>query len=371
MKLLNRGIVVIKPTQKFLDWVNQVEQDDEFGPMTLEELQKDCTTLLVPDVITEEALVYMLEPIKQEIFEMELADWYTDQSIWPKDRSPEIFDQWFIVEFHSMVWDLIDQPIVYDMDTEDEPEPQKPAELPGLDTILSDDMPISAEAPFRRGDAVAVRDGIKEPGHPHNDLSGWQGRVVNFLPGPGQIMLALVEWDSITLEQLSEKFILEHKKDGWNWGAMLLDIKCLKPVWPRDTRNRTERYQSKMDARWFWPFIPHRGERIANILQKMDIEDPKSVSEHWQSLLEANLSLPYEACLRKSGHVQGLEAGDFVTVLSLTSPSIENGLMTKVKFKNRHFIVPLSHLTVLKETSSNFRWVEDYRSWFEHAAPMF
>jgi hypothetical protein len=41
------------------------------------------------------------------IFEAELEGWITDQATWPKERSYEKFTEWFEVEHHSVVEDLV------------------------------------------------------------------------------------------------------------------------------------------------------------------------------------------------------------------------------------------------------------------------
>jgi hypothetical protein len=41
------------------------------------------------------------------IFEAELEGWITDPATWPKERSYERFQEWFAVEHHSVVEDLV------------------------------------------------------------------------------------------------------------------------------------------------------------------------------------------------------------------------------------------------------------------------
>jgi hypothetical protein len=109
MNLVNRGVVIVKPKPPFLEWVNS---DPSLAPpVSMEYLQEDCTAILVPDSDSlEEALAY-LEDFKPMLFEMELEDWNRDRATWPASRTNELFDAWFKLEAHSMVWDSAGAPI--------------------------------------------------------------------------------------------------------------------------------------------------------------------------------------------------------------------------------------------------------------------
>jgi len=37
--------------------------------------------------------------------------WYRDPNVWPKKRTLEMFDDWFDLEFHSMIINLYKKPI--------------------------------------------------------------------------------------------------------------------------------------------------------------------------------------------------------------------------------------------------------------------
>lgn len=115
MRRINRTVVVIKPKQPLLDWL---KQDPTLPPLTLDDLQQDCTAILVPDFYGIKETLEYLEPRKPMLFEMELAGWWTDPQMWPEDRTRDVFDDWFDLEVHSMVWDASDTAIV----REDAPE---------------------------------------------------------------------------------------------------------------------------------------------------------------------------------------------------------------------------------------------------------
>jgi hypothetical protein len=102
-RMINRTVVVIKPKQPMLDWINQ---NDEGGMvLTLEDIQRDSTALLTPDMGSDEEVHAYLHDLKPLLFEKELMGWYLHQEGWPEPRTAELFDEWFDLEIHSMVWD--------------------------------------------------------------------------------------------------------------------------------------------------------------------------------------------------------------------------------------------------------------------------
>ena len=45
------------------------------------------------------------------IFEWELFGWITTEELWPKNRTWEMFQEWFCVEINSEIFDLVDSEI--------------------------------------------------------------------------------------------------------------------------------------------------------------------------------------------------------------------------------------------------------------------
>lgn len=114
MKLINRGVVVIKPRQPFLDWINR--DSTSSSPVSMELLEQDRTAILVPELDSIQAVLDYVEALKPMLFEMELESWNGDPATWPQDRTPELFDAWLELEVHSMVWDAVGGPVVKEDD---------------------------------------------------------------------------------------------------------------------------------------------------------------------------------------------------------------------------------------------------------------
>ncbi len=110
MHTINRFIAVIKPKQPFLDWLKS--QPDWDLDTTLKELGDDCNAFLIPEYDTVEQAMRYIERQHKYIFELHLFDWYTDESTWPEKRTLSVFRDWFDVEIHSVVYDMVDEHIL-------------------------------------------------------------------------------------------------------------------------------------------------------------------------------------------------------------------------------------------------------------------
>jgi len=110
MYTINRAIAVIKPKQPFLDWINSLS--DPPDDLTLEELQHDCTAILIPEYGYDDEAETFIEVIFSDLFAMELDSWYRDENAWPRNRDYATFREWFTIEIHSMVFDLFEDEII-------------------------------------------------------------------------------------------------------------------------------------------------------------------------------------------------------------------------------------------------------------------
>jgi hypothetical protein len=86
---VNRSALVVKPRQPLLDWLNAVDPTNV--NLTLREVIEDPTIYLIPECDTDDELRRILRRVCEYIFAEQLAGWYTDESVWPQDRSFEAF----------------------------------------------------------------------------------------------------------------------------------------------------------------------------------------------------------------------------------------------------------------------------------------
>ena len=109
MQSVNRAAVVIKPKQPFIDWINSIP--DENIDFTLEQILADNITFLIPPYDNPDESLACVKKIYDQIFEFELYGWYTDEELWPGNRTWKKFQEWFEVEINSEVFDLVDEEI--------------------------------------------------------------------------------------------------------------------------------------------------------------------------------------------------------------------------------------------------------------------
>lgn len=105
--MLNRGVLIVRPKQPYLDWATQID-DSDLAP----DPEGEQTVYLVPSFESDEEAQEVLEEVYETVFELELAGWSTDESEWPENRDFATFQDWFDIELHSVVEDLCDDEIV-------------------------------------------------------------------------------------------------------------------------------------------------------------------------------------------------------------------------------------------------------------------
>ena len=111
METINRIAVTIAFKQKFVDWINHLPDADDLK-WTLEMINKDRPVYLVPAYDFNEDAAEWFAPHKTLVLEEAFESICTEEKWWPEDRSGNVFDEYLTAEFHSMVFDLVeDEPI--------------------------------------------------------------------------------------------------------------------------------------------------------------------------------------------------------------------------------------------------------------------
>lgn len=106
MYFIDRTAVVLKPTARFLEWLNSAEEDAPV--LTLEQLRTNCSVFLVPQCEEPEEVVAYFDERYRQIFEAEVAGWYLSEEHWPQDMSLKAFWEFFDIEIHDTAFDLED-----------------------------------------------------------------------------------------------------------------------------------------------------------------------------------------------------------------------------------------------------------------------
>lgn len=109
MKLLNRSALSVKPTQVFLDWVNSLEPTVGDDDLTLDDVDRENTVYLIPEMDTPEALAAFVRERYLEILESELRAWEEDERQWPEALDWALFQRFLRVEHSYLAVDLDDE----------------------------------------------------------------------------------------------------------------------------------------------------------------------------------------------------------------------------------------------------------------------
>ncbi len=113
MFLVNRNAVILKGKQPLVDWINSHDAED---PVGLEDVRTDCNVYLLPEMDGPSEASHKIEANFDVLFESELQGWYVDESMWPENRTIKMFREWFDIEYHSMVVDVLEDPIRKELD---------------------------------------------------------------------------------------------------------------------------------------------------------------------------------------------------------------------------------------------------------------
>jgi hypothetical protein len=105
--MLNRGVVIVRPKQPYLDWAAGLD-DSGIVP----DPNGEQTVYLIPSYEDDEGAWEILQKVHTAIFANELHGWHTDETAWPRGRDFAMFKAWFEVELHSVVEDRCDFEIV-------------------------------------------------------------------------------------------------------------------------------------------------------------------------------------------------------------------------------------------------------------------
>lgn len=115
---VNRMLVVLRPQEPFLQWVAALSGPHEWS-LTPEEIELRLSSFLIPVFDHPDDALDWLEDQYRLLFEAELWQWTEDESLWPRDRSWEVFREWFAFQVLDAPWDLVSAPL-----TSDPPPPE-------------------------------------------------------------------------------------------------------------------------------------------------------------------------------------------------------------------------------------------------------
>ena len=111
--MLNRSAITVTAKKPFLEWLRQLP-DPIDESRTLDQINEDSSIFLLPEYDSESEIEECLKGCFEFVFDEQLNSWWTDETAWPENRDFSMFKEWFNVSFHSMVQDIVDEPLIDD-----------------------------------------------------------------------------------------------------------------------------------------------------------------------------------------------------------------------------------------------------------------
>jgi hypothetical protein len=106
MHEIPRSLVILKPKQPFLNWINSQPTDIE--PFTLSQASEAMDGILIPQFGLPKLAMAYVEANVERLFDYVLKDWGGWEHTWPPQRDLDTFHRWFDVEVHCTLCDAAD-----------------------------------------------------------------------------------------------------------------------------------------------------------------------------------------------------------------------------------------------------------------------
>ncbi len=112
--MINRSSITLKYREPAVKWINEADPYDDDPGITLKSVNEDRTVYLIreEDADTPDNLKEWIELNYEVLFEHELDGWYTDENLWPKKRTLNLFYKWFDAECNTVIIDTVDSDII-------------------------------------------------------------------------------------------------------------------------------------------------------------------------------------------------------------------------------------------------------------------
>ena len=110
--LINRAAILLKAKQPAVDWINSSDPIENGISITLSEVNTESLIYLVPEDVESDVHAQIWVFNNAELLLEEFCHgWYQHEDLWPEGMGPKLIEEWFDVEYHSMIVDTVDDPI--------------------------------------------------------------------------------------------------------------------------------------------------------------------------------------------------------------------------------------------------------------------
>jgi len=219
---------------------------------------------------------------------------------------------------------------------------------------------------FKKGDSVRVKEGVKEPDTEEFELGGLQGRIISTAEEEEENLIT-IEWDSISLQQLPNDYIIQAEEDGLSWDSMVLFESDVEITVPRDKKRDVEKKLNELSDKFLWSSEGEESLRISKILEGVNLKDEMKCYQKWYDHLEKELSFPIQAVIQEYAENDWtIKSGEKVIIKSLSSITDMYALIADITFKGRKIEYPLCDLEVKNKISNDYQLIKDYSIWFSN-----
>lgn len=216
---------------------------------------------------------------------------------------------------------------------------------------------------YKIGQSVKVKQGVKCPDNLDFDLSGWQGRIIDF-DKEGYKPTIGIEFDSITLKEMPKAYIENCEKEGLSWSEIYLYEREVEPTHSRDSEEDVAHITDELETRFGWIGIGPEGELIQSVVNLAASFNEWDVMNAWGEYLEKKLQFPFETVISEYQERGPLSQGDTLIVLSISLLDELDGIIVTCKKGRKQHGFPLADLKVIEKNSINAELVQAYCTWF-------
>ena len=215
---------------------------------------------------------------------------------------------------------------------------------------------------FKIGQTVKVKNGVLCPDDSEFDLSGWTGRIIDLVEDEEPTIG--IEFDSITLKDMPEKFIKKSEQEGLDWYRIYLDVNDVKRTKSRDKEQEAKIVRNEIKKRFEWIGIGSEGELIQSVINSAESFKEWDALKAWEKYLEENLQFPFETLIHEYQGRGPLNEGDKLKVFGIELVDDHYGIIVACRKERKRYDFPLVDLKVTEKKSINSNIIEAYRTWF-------
>ena len=223
-------------------------------------------------------------------------------------------------------------------------------------------MPDSTSCPFEVGDVVRVKEDVEYNDDLDWDIAGWQGRVAKITEADPKMLL--IEWDSVTLENMSSSLIEKSELEGLNWEQYYVFPSDVEAAEPRDAPQDVKKIRRELHEQHLWTSLGEEGRYVQQIVDKAPSTSERAIFQTWEGELQHRLSFPIEATVDAVHRGGPPHSGDEVEILDVHFLDQHYGLLATVRVGPKVEQIPLTDLEPTEEDSFEYRPLCAYRIWF-------